>query len=269
MKNNIVDDALAQRCTYYRIEKKHVLEVYDIIRPILDDAGRNVDLDTVIESREIIDVARKLQCSTAFLKLEGAEIDYQNSNTWVDIYYKTRAIDLTEKEQLVFDAVTYMLLTENLYHRIVSILCYALVNKTAPPLQDGDLNCQTKFEDISAKVDLSCKRKFLPSDCSELVDACNLNLRNSAAHMRFCLVPEMDIVNERHATSTSHSSTTSVRVKKHDFYMLKKENGSWRRLDNKPINPKDELAKLMSVAYTWHVALLHYQAVKFLNIFDS
>ena len=267
MKNSI-DSVLETRCAHYRVEKQHVLEVYDVIKPMLDTASYNVNLDAVIESREIIDVARKLQCNTAVLKLEGAEVDYQNSNTWLDIYYKTKTIGLTEKEQLVFDAVTYMILIENIYSPIVNILCHARINKDAPPSQCKILKCHTTFEDISTKVDLSDKIKFLSSDYSELVDACDLNLRNSAAHMRFCLVPDIDMVNERHVTSTSFSLSNSIRIRKHGFYMFKKENQSWTLLDNTPTNLKDKLTKLMSVTYSWHVALLHYQAIKFVEEID-
>ncbi len=267
MANKSVDDELEQRCKRYRIKKERVLEVYGTIKPILDDAASNVDLDAVIESREIMDVARKLRCNTAVLKFEGAEVDYQNSNTWVDILYKAEAMKLTNKEWLVFRAITYVVLAENIYNRIVSVLCYALVHRTAQPLLDKKLNCMTDFEDILSKVDLSDKLRFLPDSCSELAGACNLNLRNSAAHMRFCLVPDIDLCQETHGTSTSYSITSKIRVKKHDFYLLKKEHGSWKRLDDKPTDPKEELTKLMSVTHMWHTALLHYQAVKWFDEF--
>ena len=269
MKNNPADAALEQRCKRYRIKKKHVLGVYRTIKPILDDAASSVDLDAVIESREIMDVARKLQCNTAVLRLESAEVDYQNSNTWVDIFYKAEEMKLTEKEWLVFRAITYVVLAENIYNWIVSVLCYALVHRIVPPLLDKKLNYKTDFKDISSKVDLSNKLKFLPDSCSELASACNLNLRNSAAHMRFCLVPDMELYHERHETATSYSSTAKIRVKKHDFYLFKKEHGSWDRLDDMPTNPKEELAKLMNVTYSWHAALLHYQAVKWFEKFPQ
>lgn len=267
MKNDSADDALEQRCKRYRIKKERVLEAYGTIKPILDAAALNVDLDAVIESREIMDVARKLRCNTAVLKLEGADVDYQNSNTWVDIFYKAEAMKLTEKEWLVFRAITYVVLAENVYNWIVSVLCYALVHRTVPPSLDKKLNCMTDFEDISSKVDLADKLRFLPGSCSELAGACNLNLRNSAAHMRFCLVPDMEQYNERHETATSNGWTAKIRVKKHDLYLFKKEHGRWKRLDDKPTDPKEELAKLMNAAHSWHTALLHYQAVKWLEEF--
>lgn len=268
MGNKSADGVLEQRCKYYRIKKEHVLEVCGTIKPILDDAANNnVDLDAVIESREIMDVARKLQCNTAVLKLEGAEVDYQNSNTWLDIFRKTEATNLTEKEWLVFRAITYGVLAENVYNQIVNVLCYALVHRTVPPLQDKKLNCKTGFKDISSKVNLADKLRFLPDSCSELIGACNLNLRNSVAHMRFCLVPDMEIYNERQETPTSYSSTAKIRVKKHAFYLFKKEHGVWNHLDDKPTDLKGELAKLMDVTHAWHTALLHYQAVTWFEKF--
>ena len=225
MGYNSINDLLERRCKRYRIEKAHVLEAYDTVRRIMDEAAPNVNLDAVIESREIMDVARKLECNTSILKLEGADVDYQNSSTWVNIYYKNKMLNMPEKEWLVFSAITYLILTENLYHQVVNILCYARVHSKVPPLHDEKLENHTELEGIS-KIELSKKQKFLHDECSELVDACNLNLRNSVAHMRFCLVPDLDPIHERHKTGTSYSSTTKVHTKKHDFYLFKKENGS-------------------------------------------
>ncbi len=188
-------------------------------------------------------------------------MDYQNSNTWVNIYYKNKMLNMPEKEWLVFSAITHLILTESLYHQVVNILCYARVHSKVPPLHDEKLENHTEFEGIS-KIELSKKQKFLHDECPELVDACNLNLRNSVAHMRFCLVPDLDPIHERHKTGTSYSSTTKVHTKKHDFYLFKKENGSWKRLDSTPTDLRRELDKLMKVTYSWHTALLHYQAKK-------
>ena len=265
--NEYLDKILEQKCKQYRIEKEQVLKVYDIIEPILDDANRHVDIDAVIESREIMEVARRLGLpSTTVLKLPGADVDFQNHNTWIDIYYKNEKVDLTEKERLVLDAITYVVVTENLYHhRIVDILCYALVNKTNPPAKEACLKEHTTFEDISSKVELAHKVKFLPPDCSELINVCDLDLRNSIAHMRFGLVPELEMVKEKHETPTSYNVSTSVRAKSHSLHLLKKENKSWKNLDKKPINPKEKLTTLMKTTHVWHVALLQYQNAKWIE----
>ena len=264
---NDIGRLLDQRCQRYKVEKKHVLEVYNTtIKQIMNHAAPNINVDAAIESREIMGVAKKLKLSTTVaLKLPGANVDFQNLNTWIDIYYKIKKKNLTEKEKLVLDAITYLVFTESFYHRIVNILCFALVNRIKPPTQYDKLNQCTTMEDISTKVELRKKLSFLRSDCLELVDACNLDLRDSSAHMQFHLVPDMELVNEIHASSTSETISNSFRTKKHYLYLRKKENRSWTGFEKKPTDPHDALIKLKNVTYSWHVALLHYQAVKWFN----
>ena len=219
--------------------KEDLRATYDRVRELFVNASTNRDLDDFFLTRDALNYSRAFGLSnTAAIHSAGA--DFQGNNLWANVYNKTiQNASLTDEELSFLYCLRYMLLIESTYSQIVDKMCYLLAWQTNPPgVICGDDGYCCKHVDtvdmISQRCPLAIKLEFLvKSGFTDLVNACDVELRNAVAHMT-TIIGEPTMENRRHRTETTREVWSKVSIKGTDVRIRRRATGGadrWVKVD--------------------------------------
>ena len=219
--------------------KKDLRTTYDRVRRLFVNASTNRSLDNFFLTRDALNYSHAFGLSnTAAIHSAGA--DFQGNNLWVNIYNKIiQNAGLTDEERSFLYCLRYMLLVESMYSQIVDKMCYLLAWQTkSPGAICGDDGYCCKHVDtvdmISQRCPLAIKLEFLvKSGFTDLTDACDVELRNSVAHMT-TIIGEPTIKNRRRRTKTTREVLSKVSIEGMDVRIRRRGNGRvdrWVKVD--------------------------------------
>ena len=217
---------------------------------LFTNASTNRNLDNLFLTRDTLNYCHAFSISNTAL-IHSAKADYQTSNLWVDIYNKiVQNAGLTGEEKSFLHCLRYMMHVESAYSQIVDKICYLLVWQTKQPsiIRGDNMNCCKRVDTvdtISTRCPLATKCEFLAGNgFGDLADACDVDLRNSVAHMT-AIIGKPTIRTTYNSTAATREMRNKVSITGTDVRIKRRsQDGSykWEKVNIEKVGRQLEIA---------------------------
>lgn len=206
----IFDNTVPELCRETNVSADDVRVIFDMLQPKLDEAKANlppIESPPSIVDGEPVKTEDGSSENFSSLLLMYDELDQIQDDlgrtpkwmlpkralgekAWAGAFAKildSKELDLSETEMQALRKIDYMVYVECVYSVVVNRLCYALAHANNPNFDVLKTNPSIQY--VVYRVPLAKKIKFIrdntkrpPKGVPDIVEACDIDLRNTIAH---------------------------------------------------------------------------------------